>query len=108
ALNIWGDRDITSIDGKSMSEKALARTLNVQFTPTLLFLDERGGIALRLNGYQPPERFRIALDYVRLRREASESFTAYLASHSPRDRYPRADSAKIGERSADLRMAGAR
>lgn len=63
ALNLWGDRDVVWIDGRRMSEKALGRALRVQFTPTLLFLDERGAVALRLNGYLPPHRFEAALDY---------------------------------------------
>ena len=63
ALNLWGDREVAWIDGRRMSEKALARELRVQFTPTLLFLDEKGAIALRLNGYLPPHRFDAALDY---------------------------------------------
>jgi thioredoxin-related protein len=45
-----------------MSEKQLAARLKVQFTPTLIFLDEKGDIALRLNGYYAPERFNAALD----------------------------------------------
>ena len=64
ALNIWGDREVTWVDGRTMSEKALARALKVQFTPTLLFLDERGAIVARVNGYYPPHRFEAALDYV--------------------------------------------
>ncbi|HZO04389.1 MAG TPA: thioredoxin fold domain-containing protein [Burkholderiales bacterium] len=64
ALNIWGDREVTWTDGTVTSEKRLAAQLKVQFTPTLLFLDERGGIALRLNGYYPPHHFEAALDYV--------------------------------------------
>jgi thioredoxin-related protein len=62
ALNIWGDREVTWTDGRTMSEKQLAATLKVQFTPTLIFLDEKGGVALRLNGYLPPDRFLAALD----------------------------------------------
>ena len=62
ALNIWGDREVTAPDGKLMSEKQLAAHLRVQFTPTLVFFDEKGGIALRVNGYYPPERFLAALD----------------------------------------------
>jgi len=62
ALNIWGDREVTWTDGRTMSEKQLAAALKVQFTPTLVFLDEKGGVALRLNGYLPPERFLAALD----------------------------------------------
>jgi thioredoxin-related protein len=64
ALNIWGDREVTWTDGTASTEKRLAATLKVQFTPTVLFLDERGGVALRLNGYYPPHHFEAALDYV--------------------------------------------
>jgi thioredoxin-related protein len=63
ALNLWGDREVTWTDGRRMSEKALGHELRVQFTPTLLFLDEQGKVALRLNGYLPPHRFEAALDY---------------------------------------------
>lgn len=63
ALNIWGDREVQWTDGRKMSEKELARALKVQFTPTLLFLDEKGAVAARLNGYYPPHRFAAALDY---------------------------------------------
>ena len=62
ALNIWGDREVTTPDGKVMSEKQLAAELKVQFTPTLVFFDEKGGVAVRVNGYYPPERFLAALD----------------------------------------------
>src|SRR5712691_7908291 len=64
ALNIWGDREVTWTDGRKFSEKRLAAFLKVQFTPTLLFFDEQGDIAARLNGYYPPHRFDAVLDYV--------------------------------------------
>lgn len=83
ALNIWGDRDTTWVDGRTMSEKALARALDVQFTPTLLFLDENGAIVARLNGYWPPHRFEAALDYVSEHREKQETLAAYLARKTP-------------------------
>lgn len=63
ALNLWGDREVAWVDGRRLSEKALGRELRVQFTPTLLFLDEKGAVVLRLNGYLPPHRFEAALDY---------------------------------------------
>jgi thioredoxin-related protein len=78
ALNIWGDRDVTWTDGSATTEKRLAATLKVQFTPTLLFLDESGGIALRLNGYYPPREFELALDYVAARLERDITFRQYL------------------------------
>ena len=63
ALNLWGDREVAWLDGRRMSEKALGRELRVQFTPTLMFLDEQGKVVLRLDGYLPPNRFEAALDY---------------------------------------------
>ena len=83
ALNIWGDRETTWIDGRARSEKALARHLDVQFTPTLLFLDEKGNVAARLNGYWPPHRFAAALDYVAAGDEKRETLAAYLARKPP-------------------------
>jgi thioredoxin-related protein len=83
ALNLWGDREVTWIDGRKMPEKELARALKVQYTPTLLFLDERGQVALRLNGYVPPEKFRIALDYAAGRMEGKLPYAEYLAQRSP-------------------------
>src|SRR6266566_830032 len=69
SLNIWGDREVTWTDGKKFSEKGLAAFLKIQFTPTLVFFDERGGIVARLNGYYPPHRFEAVLDWVAGRRE---------------------------------------
>lgn len=62
ALNIWGDREVTAPDGRVTTEKKLAAAFKVQFTPTLVFFDEKGGVALRVNGYYPPQRFLAALD----------------------------------------------
>lgn len=81
ALNIWGDREVTDLAGRATTEKAFARALRVQFTPTLLFLDEKGDIVLRLNGYQPPHEFSVALDYVASRLEKKQPFTDYLLAH---------------------------
>jgi len=77
ALNIWGDREVTWTDGRALSEKQLAIALKVQFTPTLLFLDEKGGIALRVNGYLPPDRFEAALDYVSGHMEEKMAFAEF-------------------------------
>jgi len=78
AINIWGDREVTWLDGKTMSEKDLARLLKVQFTPTLIFLDEKGGIVARVNGYYPPHRLEAALDYVAGRMEARLPFAEHM------------------------------
>ena len=61
SLNMWGDREIVSVGGRDFTEKTFAAALKVQYTPTLVFLDEQGQVALRLNGYYPPQDFRAAL-----------------------------------------------
>jgi thioredoxin-related protein len=82
AINMWGDREVTWLDGKSYSEKSFASLLKVQFTPTLLFFDERGKVVLRLNGYYPPHKFSAALDYVAGRHESRTTFATYLAQNA--------------------------
>lgn len=79
AINIWGDAEVTWIDGSKTTEKALARSLNVQFTPTLLFFETDGTLVLRLDGYQPPERFTHVLDYVIQRRDRELSLAEYMS-----------------------------
>lgn len=62
AINIWGDREVTMTDGRKLPEKKFAAALKVQFTPTLVFFDEKGSVAHRINGYLPPQPFYAALD----------------------------------------------
>ncbi len=77
SLNMWGDREVVSVGGQDFTEKTFAAALKVQYTPTLLFLDENGKVALRLNGYYPPADFRAALDYVSQKLEQKLSFSQY-------------------------------
>ncbi|MCK4951533.1 MAG: thioredoxin fold domain-containing protein [Gammaproteobacteria bacterium] len=83
AINMWGDKEVTDINGNETIEKEFAKSLRVMFTPTLLFLDEQGKIALRVNGYYFPEKFSAALDYVAQKMETKTGFGAYYRSKSP-------------------------
>jgi len=82
ALNLWGDREVTDLAGKTMPEKEFAKAMKVQFTPTLVLFDEQGKVALRLNGYLPPHKFEAALDFVGQRLEKKQNFADYLAQHA--------------------------
>ena len=77
-LNIRGARDIAWTYGATLTEKQLAAKLGVRDTPTLLVLDGKGEIALRLVGYVAPTEFARALDSL------STAPTAVLRSASPR------------------------
>ena len=61
-VNVRGDRDIVWTSGATLSEKQLAAALQVRGTPTILFLDEKGEVALRVTGYKAPGDFTRALD----------------------------------------------
>ena len=83
AINMWGDREITYVNGKHYKEKSLAEALKVQFTPTLLFYDENGKIILRVNGYRSPTKFNVDLDYVALRKENELKYREYVKANLP-------------------------
>ena len=107
AINIWGDLDLTWIDGSKTTEKALARTLQVQFTPTLVFLETDGRQVLRLDGYQPPERFTHVLDYVIQRRDREQSLAEYLSLQIREPAIPvRGARPYLMRNAADLARAG--
>lgn len=80
-INIWGDREVTDLRGNSLTEKTFAAALRVQYTPTLIFVNDKGQAALRLNGYYPPHKFLLALHYVAEGHPGKVSFTDYLAAN---------------------------
>ena len=82
-INIWGDNEVTGLDGKAYTEKSLAAALKVQFTPSILFFDEQGNTVLRLNGYLPPNRFKLAIDYVTQKKEKETGYREYAAARQP-------------------------
>jgi len=77
-INMWGDREVITVGGQQFSEKEFSAALRVQYTPTLLFLDERGQQALRLDGYYPRDQFLAALRYVAEHQEGRVSFSSYM------------------------------
>ena len=83
AVNMWGDREVTSLDGKAMTEKEFAAVLRVMFTPTILMLNEQGEVILRINGYYHPVKFEAALDYVGLHKEKELRFADYYHQLEP-------------------------
>ncbi len=73
-LNLWGDKEITDVDGEITTEKKLARKYRVQFTPTLQFFpkqlptdNKEPGHDIevwRLMGYWKPFHFKHTFVYV--------------------------------------------
>ncbi len=78
AINIWGDREVVTVGGQTYTEKEFSAALKVQFTPTLLFFDERGKAILKLNGYLPPQEFLTAINFVADRQEQKISYREFV------------------------------
>lgn len=78
-IDIWSPEEVTTPDGRTMSERDYAISLNTNFTPSLVFYDKEGHIALRLRGYYPPYQFQAALEYVADGHYKRERFPVYMA-----------------------------
>jgi thioredoxin-related protein len=81
AVNTWGDREVVDLLGKAAPEKEFSKSQRIQFTPTLLMLDEAGKVVLGLNGHTPPAKFEAAIDFVGGRLEKQGEFADYLQKH---------------------------
>ena len=51
-INIFGSKEITDFDGKTMEERQLARRWGVMFTPTIVFIRPKLDVLDGLNGKQ--------------------------------------------------------
>ncbi len=83
AINMWGDRPVTDLDGQQYTEKTFAEKLRVQFTPTIIFFDEQGKVVLRINGYRAPQRFSLDLDYVAQHKEKNTGYRDFIQANRP-------------------------
>lgn len=91
AINLWGNREVVSVGGKDYSEKSFAEALSVVYTPTLLFFDENKKVILKLQGYVPPENFRLALQYVSQHKEKEGSYAQFVVAQNSLDAKPLKD-----------------
>lgn len=78
-IDIWSPEEMTDPSGRTMSQRDYAVRLGTNFTPSLVFYDRNGEIALRLRGYYPPYQFRAALEYVAGKHYQREPFAVYMA-----------------------------
>jgi thioredoxin-related protein len=78
-VDTWSTEEVTTIEGETLTQRELAQQLGTDFTPSLVFYDKDGKMALRLRGYYPPYPFRAALEYVADGHYKRESFAVYMA-----------------------------
>lgn len=83
AVDVRGNQTVVDFDGDLLNEKTYSVKHRTNFTPSLIFYDTAGKVALKLSGYYPPYKFRAALEYVADAHYKQESFRNYLARAEP-------------------------
>ena len=78
-IDIWSPETVTTPSGETLSQRDYSVKLGTNFTPSLVFYDVEGRVALRLRGYYPPYQFRAALEYVADGHYKRERFAVYMA-----------------------------
>lgn len=81
-LDIWGDREVADFTGKTLTEKQLARNLNIQLSPLISFFGANGKEVFRIAGYYKPQLFKTALKYVAEGRYSQVSFRDYAQQYA--------------------------
>jgi len=90
-IDIWSPEEVTTPDGRSLTQRDYAISMDTNFTPSLVFYDRHGRIALRLRGYYPPYQFRAALEYVAGGHYQREPFPVYMARGDATLRFEQGD-----------------
>ncbi|MGB2317122.1 MAG: thioredoxin family protein [Litorivicinaceae bacterium] len=106
ALNIWGSKEVYGLDGTATTEKEIARSLGVQFTPTIIFFNADGKPVLRLNGYVSPTDMQVALNYVQNKTYESQTIFEYLAANQPRSANARLNTQPFIQDEKNLNVKG--
>lgn len=91
AIDIWSPEELTTPDGQTLGQRDFALQLGTNFTPSLVFYDGEGKMALRLRGYYPPYQFRAALEYVAGEHYKRETFPVYMARGDATQRFEPGD-----------------
>ncbi|MEA2017134.1 MAG: thioredoxin fold domain-containing protein [Campylobacterota bacterium] len=77
-INVKGSKEIVINEDLTLTESEYAKHLKVQYTPTLIFLDENNKVVVRVNGYRSSKNFKLILDFVIKKEYNNMSLTQYI------------------------------
>ena len=63
-LNMWAETKLTDFTGKQTTAKDLAKRLQVQYAPSLVFFDNQGNEVMRTEAYLKAFHLQSVMDYV--------------------------------------------
>jgi thioredoxin-related protein len=90
-VDIWSIEEMTDMQGETLTQQEFAQRENTSFTPSLMFYDADGKLAMKLRGYYAPYQFLAALQYVAEGHYKREKFKVYLARGDQTQRFEKYD-----------------
>ncbi len=100
-IDIKGSKEIAVNEDLTLTEKEYADHLKVQYTPTIIFLDQDNNVVVRLNGYRSKENFKLILDFVKNKEYKNMTLTQYLEKVKTKTLYTLKDN-KLFTKVSDL------
>lgn len=86
-LNVKGSREIAWSEEETFTEQELAVKLKVQYSPTVLFLDEEKNVVVRVNGYRSATNFKTILEYVQGKHYKNMKLTDFIEKQKDNSLY---------------------
>ena len=77
-IDVKGSREISWDKDTTLTEKALAEKLEIQYSPTILFFNKNKEVVVRVNGYRNKDDFKYILEFVQGKYYEQMSLTQYL------------------------------
>lgn len=92
-IDIKGSKEIVVSEDLTLTEKKYAEHLNVQYTPTIIFLDHDNKIVARVNGYRSATNFKHILDFVKNKEYKNMTMPEYVEKVKNKTLYTLQDNA---------------
>ncbi len=100
-INVKGSREVAWDEKTTLTEKELAEKLEIQYSPTILFFNEKKEVVVRVNGYRKAADFKYILEYVQGKHYEKMTLTEYLNKIEKQSLYTLKDN-KLFKNTKDL------
>ncbi|RUM81634.1 MAG: thioredoxin [Candidatus Thioglobus sp.] len=78
AINIRGNKEIALSEDLTMTEEEVRNHYKVNFTPTIVFLDQNNKLVYKVNGYRSVENFKHILNFVKTRAYQNTTLAEFI------------------------------
>ncbi len=80
-IDLKGGKEIEFNKDMTVTEADLGRALQVNYTPTILFMSADNKVVARLNGYRSPREFRQVINFVKEKAYKTTDLATYRQKH---------------------------